>query len=321
MVDRTDGPAERRSAERYGADRGTMGRNLTYDDLQGTGDGETPPQFFMWRLDDQSFDVDEAGAHRHNFQEVILVESGDGLHRIDGQPSTLVPGSIALIAKGQVHEFDYARSMSGFVLRFADDMLPPGVLAGGPDVRARLFHPLGVGRALRLGPADREEIGALFRLIFAEHERPDATGQDGVLRHLLAALLVRLDRLRQEQHRDDAPGEDAARRDALVYQDFLALLERRYRERRDVASYAEALLLTPDQLSRALAAATGKTAKQLIAERVALEAQRYLQYTSLSVKEIADELGFGDQFRFSRAFKAAVGVSPQAFRDGRRKTS
>lgn len=301
-----------------------MGRNLTYDDLQGTGDGETPPQFFMWRIDDHSFDADEAGAHRHNFQEVILVESGDALHRIDGQPSTLVPGSIALVARGQVHEFDYARNISGFVLRFADDMLPPGLLDGGPDVRARLFHPLGAGRALRLGPADREEIGALVRLIFAEHERPAAPGQAGVLRHLLAALLVRLDRLRQEQHRDDpgeGPGAESARRDALVYQDFLALLEQRYRERRDVASYAEALLLTPDQLSRSLAAAAGKTAKQLIAERVALEAQRYLRYTSLSVKEIAGELGFGDQFRFSRAFKTAVGVSPQAFRDDRRKTS
>ncbi len=235
-----------------------------------------------------------------------------------------MPGSIALVARGQVHEFEYARAMSGFVLRFADDMLPPGLLDGGPDVRARLFHPLGAGRALRLAPADRREIGALVRLIFVEHERPDATGPDGVLRHLLAALLIRLDRLRQEQHRDgdgDRPGDAAARRDALVYQDFLALLEQRYRERRDVASYAEALLLTPDQLSRSLAAAAGKTAKQLIAERVALEAQRYLQYTVLSVKEIADELGFGDQFRFSRAFKAAVCVSPQTFRDGRRKTS
>jgi AraC family transcriptional activator of pobA len=322
-----------------------MGRgqhhDLVYDDLQGTGEGDgPPPAFFMWRLAGATFDDNEGGAaHRHNFQEIIHVEAGEGLHRIDGQPVPLRPGTVALIAKGQVHDFEYARGLTGHVLRFTDDALPPdhpgaGAGAGvgaGPEARAALFHPLRVGDPLRLGPADRDAVAALIGLIAAEHDAGrSAPGQDGALRHLLAALLIRLERLRRMQDGNAAPDGAAAygvpgavaatRRDGLVYRDFLALLEERFRERHDVATYAEALLLTPDQLSRGLAAASGRTAKQLIAERVALEARRLLRYTPLSVKEIADDLGYGDQFRFSRAFKAATGLSPQAFRDRHRKT-
>jgi AraC family transcriptional activator of pobA len=45
-----------------------------------------------------------------------------------------------------------------------------------------------------------------------------------------------------------------------------------------------------------------------------LEAQRLLSYSSLSVKEIADALGFEDESYFNRLFSKVVGVSPGAFR-------
>ncbi len=39
--------------------------------------------------------------------------------------------------------------------------------------------------------------------------------------------------------------------------------------------------------------------------------------TGLSVKEVADRLGYSDAFAFSKQFKQHVGVSPRAFREGR----
>lgn len=46
-----------------------------------------------------------------------------------------------------------------------------------------------------------------------------------------------------------------------------------------------------------------------------LEARRLLGFTPLSVKEIAARLGYADPFHFSRAFKGATGLSPQAYRE------
>ena len=59
----------------------------------------------------------------------------------------------------------------------------------------------------------------------------------------------------------------------------------------------------------------GKTPSKLIRERLTLEAKRLLHLTYKSIKEIAHELGFNDEFYFSRYFKKEVGVSPKVFRE------
>ena len=51
----------------------------------------------------------------------------------------------------------------------------------------------------------------------------------------------------------------------------------------------------------------GRTTKQLILDRVLLEAARLLRFSDLSIKEIAARLGFPDQFAFSKAFKRQRG--------------
>lgn len=59
----------------------------------------------------------------------------------------------------------------------------------------------------------------------------------------------------------------------------------------------------------------GKTPTQLLQERTILEAKKQLHLTNQSVKEIASNLGFEDEFYFSRYFKNAVGISPTFYRD------
>lgn len=54
---------------------------------------------------------------------------------------------------------------------------------------------------------------------------------------------------------------------------------------------------------------------QLIQERVTLEAKKLLHLTYKSVKEIANELNFEDEFYFSRYFKKNVGLSPTHYRE------
>ena len=57
----------------------------------------------------------------------------------------------------------------------------------------------------------------------------------------------------------------------------------------------------------------GRTTKQLILDRVLLEAARLLRFSDLTIKEIAARLGFPDQFAFSKAFKRQRGEAPLDF--------
>ena len=58
----------------------------------------------------------------------------------------------------------------------------------------------------------------------------------------------------------------------------------------------------------------GKSALELIHERMILEAKRNLVYTSMSISEVSYAIGFSDPAYFTRFFKRQVGLSPKEFR-------
>lgn len=47
-------------------------------------------------------------------------------------------------------------------------------------------------------------------------------------------------------------------------------------------------------------------------------ARKLLADTELSVREVAEKVGYTDPFYFSKAFKSAAGVNPTQFREQRR---
>ena len=129
-----------------------------------------------------------------------------------------------------------------------------------------------------------------------------------VLRHQLAALLVRLSRLEPE----GGPGPDGADNEVLAR--FRAEVDQRFAQTRQVEDYARVLGCSVRTLTRASLAATGRTAKQLVDDRVALEAKRLLAESDLPVAEVGTQLGFTEATNFGRFFARTVGSSPGAFR-------
>jgi AraC family transcriptional activator of pobA len=100
-----------------------------------------------------------------------------------------------------------------------------------------------------------------------------------------------------------------------LHRRFANLLERDFAAHHDAAHYAEALGVPPAALSRALGEVTGRSTKELVTDRVMLEAKRLLRFTDLSVGEVAHRAGFADNLYFSRAFKRHSGEAPVAYRE------
>jgi AraC-like DNA-binding protein len=143
-------------------------------------------------------------------------------------------------------------------------------------------------------------------------------GQDiplGVLRHHLAALLLRVQRLEPE----GGPGQAAA--DSEMLARFRVEIDRRFTDTRQVEEYAKALGCSVRTLTRASLAATGRTAKQLLDDRVALEAKRLLAESELPVAEIGTRLGFTEATNFGRFFTRTAGSTPGQFRAESRRAA
>lgn len=96
--------------------------------------------------------------------------------------------------------------------------------------------------------------------------------------------------------------------------DFSTILEKHFIKEKKISFYANYLHLSTSLFSKKVKQQFGKTPSQLIQERTILEAKKLLHLTQKSIKEIAFELCFEDEFYFSRYFKKNIGVSPYYYR-------
>jgi AraC family transcriptional regulator, transcriptional activator of pobA len=245
--------------------------------------------------------------HRHDYHELIFVAEGRGEQLIDGCRVPVEAPTLSVIGRGQIHQFFHAESLRGGLLRFTD-----AVLHGGSERIASGWLLAGRGgRTIRVPEAACSIVTPLFRALAEEIERtPDPYGAD-VVRHLISTILLWTERWYDAQRSERQDADDP---DAQLLRRFTEQLERDFAAHHDARHYADALAMPGPALARSLTAITGRSTKELVTERVMVEAARLLRYTDLTVGEIAYRVGYEDPLYFSRAFKRYGGRSPQAYR-------
>lgn len=84
-----------------------------------------------------------------------------------------------------------------------------------------------------------------------------------------------------------------------------------------VGRIARELGYSYDQLIRKFSDQLGCTPKQFITEQRMNRARELVRYTPLQIKQIAYELGYTDQFSFTKQFTKSTGESPSRYRNRR----
>jgi AraC family transcriptional regulator, transcriptional activator of pobA len=198
--------------------------------------------------------------------------------------------------------------IDGHVITAAQSALESLAMTAAPELLEFIRTPT----VLSIDPGTERgtPLDTLFQSIGHEaesHERWQFTAGAA----LTIALFVKIGRL-SESARLSASSEQ--RTMAGRIERFRALLDRHCRERRPVASYADDMGVSTGQLSRICRAAFGVSAIEAIDARSIHEAKRLLGYSTLSVKQIASELGFQDEAYFGRFFRKQTGLRPTEYR-------
>lgn len=243
-----------------------------------------------------------AHVQRPEFHVLLLPTQGRGSHMLDFTDYPLTPGSVLWVRPGQVQRWGDVATYDAWVLIF-----PAGLLSRST---ARLTEAASPGGPCWWSPdhAAAAEAEVLVRLIAtaADDEAVPREQRAAALTHLLSGLLLRL--VGQARTR---PGTPAGTEPWLAFRD---LLDREHVRHHHVAWYAERLGWSTRTLARAARSATGKSPKNLIDERVLLEARRLLAHTDLSVARVGESTGFGDASNFGAWFRLQTGQTPAEFR-------
>jgi AraC-like DNA-binding protein len=161
-------------------------------------------------------------------------------------------------------------------------------------------------RHWQLAGEDEDAVISDFAQLAVDCERyPPSPVAAALLHHQLTVLQLRIALLSPA-----APGGS----ESQTFARFRRLLEDGHPSSRRVEDYAADLGCSVRTLTRACLAVTGRTAKQVVDDRVALQARRLLACTPLSVAEIGRHLGFPEPTNFGRFFHREVGTSPGQFR-------
>ncbi|MCJ8497364.1 AraC family transcriptional regulator [Chryseobacterium salipaludis] len=95
---------------------------------------------------------------------------------------------------------------------------------------------------------------------------------------------------------------------------FKKLINQHLHEKRNTSFYAEKLNITRRALDRSTQIVYRKSAKEFVLDNLTTRAKSLILNSDLSIKEIANSLGFAQESNFSAFFKTHVGTAPTAYR-------
>ncbi len=243
--------------------------------------------------------------HQHaELVQVLYLHKGQAEIDIEGERRVVKDASLQIVPSLCVHGFRFSPGTQGYVLSLA---LP--LLSRFESQFGRQLAILNQPQCLSVKHS-RSHLRSLFATLLEEYQQNN-DARELMLHAMLSALLVWMNR----QSQGETPAEERAERRRAVMQQFARHIESHFREHLPMSDYAQAIGLSVTHLNYLCREFHHCSALNVLHQRLMLEAKRSLQYTSMSVTQLSDYLGFSDATYFSRFFRRYTGMSPKIFRE------
>lgn len=242
--------------------------------------------------------------HQHaELVQLLYLHKGQAEIEVEGERYVVNESCIQVVPSLCVHGFRFSPGTQGYVLSLALPLLSKleAQFGGQLDV---LSQPgcIPVKRSSR-------HIRSVFTTLLEEYTHEN-DAREMMLYSLLGVLLVWLNR----QGTPAKVIEDKSERKRGVLRQFARLVESHYREHLSLAEYAQRLGVSTTHLNCLCREFHGASALSVLHQRLLLEAKRSLQYTSMTITQVSDYLGFSDVTYFSRFFRKRGGMTPKEFK-------
>lgn len=251
---------------------------------------------------------------------VVLMDIDFGELIKSGESIKYQAGTIFSVRPGQVisMNLDYAVKPQGWILAFKPELLEKSGL--GRDFYMFNFFSHDVNEALFLSQAERGIILNSFANIYAELQTPTDYLTNHMLRLGIGHLLSYCKRFfeRQFTERSNQTSNFREKMDSII-DGYLSSGSTAQQGQPTVAWCASQFNLSPNYFGDLVKRELHITAQEYIQQKIIAAAQALLKGTSMSVNEIAEEIGFSYPNHFTRMFKKNTGLSPVQFRKGNKE--
>lgn len=262
-----------------------------------------------------SFEKENPADHiqRLNYYSLIWVKHGIGEVKADFSSYAFKENTLFSFSPYQPFMLNGETEISGVAINFHPDFFCIHKHHKEVACNGVLFNNIYSPPFVHVDEKAKVNFEMIINQFKAEMQKPDLA-QYELLISYLKIFLISASRLKAEQQIEVRKATDE-NEEPFILQNLKNYIESHYRTKHTASDYAGMLSITPKALTKLTKTHFNKTLTDLIAERIIIEAKRELYLTNKTVKEIAYELGYNDEYYFSRFFKKNADVSPQLYRE------
>lgn len=250
---------------------------------------------------------------RLNYYSLIWIQKGNGVLKADFSEYDFDENMLLSFSPYQPFMISDRSNISGVVIHFHPDFFCIHKHHNEVACHGVLFNNIYNSPMVQV----EEKASVSFEMVIEQCKdeiKKTALAQYELLISYLKIFLITASRLKTEQQ-SELQKEPTNTEEPFILQNLKNYIETHYKTKHSASEYANMLAITPKALTRLTKAHFNKTLTDLISGRIIIEAKRELYLTNKTVKEIAYELGYNDEYYFSRFFKKNADVSPQLYRD------
>lgn len=249
---------------------------------------------------------------RNNYYSLIWITEGTGIVKADFAEYKFSNNS--LFAFSPYQPFMFATdSIKGIAIYFHPDFFCIHKHQSEVACNGVLFNNIYQPPFTAIDDSTKDILLMLIEQMKSETKRA-ALAQYEILVSYLKILLITCSRLKKKQQPDSTELVSDIK-EPFVLQHLKDAIEKDFKKKHSASEYAETLNISAKALAKITKSYFNRTITELISERIVIEAKRELYLTHKTVKEIAYELGYDDEYYFSRFFKNNADVSPQMYRE------
>lgn len=249
--------------------------------------------------------------HRTGFYQIVWFQSGNPTLWVDFEPVHIQPNTILFLNKDVVKRFADKTPFEGISILFTDSFYCQTENDTKYLRNTILFNDLLSVSQIQVNKQINLFTG-LVQQMTEELLRAKDNFQADILQNLLHNFLLNAERIRRTQDYFTEIKKGADLDSVMLFRD---MLDAHYRNQKQVSYYAAQILITEKRLNQATTKVLGKTPKEIIDDRIMLEAKRLLAHTNESIKEVGFSLGFEEPTNFIKYFKKHAQTTPTEFRE------